>query len=104
MIRKAAQDEFARVSAEGSLLEGFPSRTEIVGIFEQASGRRAGDIDYFELLAAVRLAITLIPVTAIGFLAFGPPVDEALEGVQPYRSLFGFLVLIPLMWACLRGK
>jgi aminoglycoside phosphotransferase (APT) family kinase protein len=54
-------DEFARVGAEGDLLGGFLSRTEIVEIFEQASGRRAGDIDYFELLAAVRLAITLIP-------------------------------------------
>jgi aminoglycoside phosphotransferase (APT) family kinase protein len=54
-------DEFARVGAEGDLLDGFPSRTEIVGIFEKASGHRAGDVDYFELLAAVRLAITLIP-------------------------------------------
>jgi aminoglycoside phosphotransferase (APT) family kinase protein len=54
-------DEFARVGAEGDMLEGFPSRTEIIEIFEHASGRRAGDVDYFELLAAVRLAITLIP-------------------------------------------
>ena len=52
------------------------------------------------LETAAILALT----TAIGFLAFGPPVDEALEGLQPYRSLFGFLILIPLLWATLRGN
>ena len=49
-------------------------------------------------------AAIFVLATGIGFLAFGPPVDDALEAVQPYRSLFGFLILIPLMWAGLRGN
>ena len=49
-------------------------------------------------------AAVFVLATGIGFLAFGPPVDDALEAVRPYRSLFGFLILIPLMWAGLRGN
>jgi PAS domain S-box-containing protein len=49
-------------------------------------------------------AAIFVLATGIGFLAFGPPVDDALEAVQPYRSLFGFLILVPLMWAGLRGN
>ena len=52
----------------------------------------------------VETAAIFVLATGIGFLAFGPPVDDALDVVQPYRSLFGFLVLIPLMWAGLRGN
>jgi hypothetical protein len=72
-------DEFARAGAQGDLLEGFLSRTEIIEISEQASERRAGDTDYFELLAAVRLAITLIPA-ADSLMA---------RGLIPASSRFG---------------
>ena len=41
---------------------------------------------------------------AIGFLAFGPPVEGALEAAQPYRLLVGFLIVVPLIWAALRGS
>ena len=42
---------------------------------------------------------------AIGIIAFGPPADSPLlNGLQPYRGLLGFLVLIPLMWAGLCGN
>ena len=38
---------------------------------------------------------------AIGFLAFGPPVEGALEAAQPYRVLLGFLIVVPLIWSAL---
>jgi aminoglycoside phosphotransferase (APT) family kinase protein len=54
-------DEFARRGAEDHELDGFPSDAEIVSRYESLSGRRAGDLDYYRLVAAVKLAITLIP-------------------------------------------
>jgi PAS domain S-box-containing protein len=41
---------------------------------------------------------------AIGFLAFGPPVEGALEAAQPYRVLLSFLIVVPLIWSALRGS
>jgi PAS domain S-box-containing protein len=54
--------------------------------------------------SVLETAAIIVLTTAIGFLAFGPPLEDAFEAVQPYRSLFGFLVLIPLIWAVLRGN
>ena len=46
-----------------------------------------------------------ILAVAIGLLAFGPLTDDRLlNDLQPYRSLLGFLILLPLMWAGLRGN
>ena len=46
-----------------------------------------------------------ILAAAIGLLAFGPQADDpVLNSLQPYRSLLGFLILLPLMWAGLRGN
>ena len=46
-----------------------------------------------------------ILAAAIGFIAFGPPADDPLlNDLQPYRSLLGFLILLPLLWAGLRGN
>jgi PAS domain S-box-containing protein len=46
---------------------------------------------------------------AIGVIAYSPLINSdligsALNGLLPYRSLLGFLVLLPLMWAALRGN
>ncbi len=52
-----------------------------------------------ETVAAFTLTV------AVGIMSFGPPVAGLLlDGLQPYRSLLGLLVLIPLMWAGLRGS
>jgi PAS domain S-box-containing protein len=50
-------------------------------------------------------AAIFILAAAIGIAAYGPPlIDSPLSGLQPYRSLFAFLVLFALMWAGLRGN
>ncbi len=46
---------------------------------------------------------------AIGFVAYSPLIGSDLiggdlNGLLPYRSLLGFLVLLPLMWAGLHGN
>ena len=48
-------------------------------------------------------------VGAIGFVAYSPLITGNLVGSElaallPYRSLLGFLVFLPLMWAGLRGN
>jgi PAS domain S-box-containing protein len=51
----------------------------------------------------------IILATAIGIIAYSPLfgsdfVSSNLTDLIPYRSLVGFLVLLPLMWAGLRGN
>jgi PAS domain S-box-containing protein len=46
---------------------------------------------------------------AIGVIAYSPLIgsdliSNNLNGLLPYRGLLGFLILLPLMWACLRGN
>jgi PAS domain S-box-containing protein len=53
-------------------------------------------------------AAILVITAVIGILAYSPQVgsvlaDSDLDGLLPYRSLFGFLVVAPLMWAAMRG-
>jgi aminoglycoside phosphotransferase (APT) family kinase protein len=55
-------DDFGRRGAEGSLLDGLPSENETVLEYTRASGRSPCDLEHFRLLAAIRLAITLIPI------------------------------------------
>jgi PAS domain S-box-containing protein len=50
-----------------------------------------------------------ILVSVIGIVAYSPLIDSGLINHQlkvylPHRSLLGFLVLLPLMWAALRGR
>jgi len=40
----------------------------------------------------------------IGAIAFLPVTVEALKPLLPYQSVSGFLILLPLMWAGLRGN
>jgi PAS domain S-box-containing protein len=51
----------------------------------------------------------IILATAIGIIAYSPLlgsdfISSNLKGLLPYRNRVGFLVLLPLMWAGLRGN
>jgi len=57
----------------------------------------------------LELVAVSILVSVIGIVAYSPLVGSSLIGndlnvLLPYRSLLGFLVLLPLMWAGLRGN
>ena len=59
----------------------------------------------WNLLETVAVSLA---AAVIGALAFSPFIDAALAGggidaLLPYRGLLGFLVLLPLTWAALRG-
>jgi aminoglycoside phosphotransferase (APT) family kinase protein len=53
-------DEFATSAAGVERLPGYATRDEIIGRYEAASGRRLGDVGYFEIAQALFLATTLI--------------------------------------------
>jgi aminoglycoside phosphotransferase (APT) family kinase protein len=53
-------DDFATSAAGVERLPGYASRDEIIGRYEAASGRRLGDVGYFEIAQALFLATTLI--------------------------------------------
>ena len=60
----------------------------------------------WNLLESVAFSIL---VSVIGIVAYSPLIgstliSDDLNVVLPYRSLLGFLVLLPLMWAGLRGN
>src|SRR5258708_30219041 len=60
----------------------------------------------WSLLESVAVSIL---VSVIGIVAYSPVIgsnliSNDLNVLLPYRSLFGFLVLLPLMWAGLRGN
>ena len=49
-------------------------------------------------------AAVFILASAIGTVAFSPVFGSMLDGLQPQQNLLGFLVLLPLTWAALRGN
>jgi aminoglycoside phosphotransferase (APT) family kinase protein len=53
-------DDFATSAAGIEALPGYATRDEIIGRYEAASGRRLGDVGYFEIAQALFLATTLI--------------------------------------------
>jgi aminoglycoside phosphotransferase (APT) family kinase protein len=53
-------DDFATSAAGVERLPGYATRDEITGRYEAASGRRLGDVGYFEIAQALFLATTLI--------------------------------------------
>src|ERR1700733_10281376 len=45
-----------------------------------------------------------VAVAAIGVIAYLPLIAGDLNELLPYRGMLGFLILLPLMWAGLRGN
>src|SRR6267154_1460630 len=63
-------------------------------------------ISKWNLLQSVAVSIF---VSVIGLVAYSPLIgsnliSDDLNVLMPHRSLLGFLVLLPLMWASLRGN
>ena len=80
--------------AAGSLLIA-----PVVVLWAMALRRPLSKWNLLEAVAIFALA------AAVGIIAFGPAAGgPVLNDLQPYRSLLGFVVLIPLMWAGLRGN
>lgn len=64
---------------------------------------------FFDKWAASEGAAIVALATAIGIIAYSPLITDFLSrsdvfGLLPHRSLLGFLILLPLIWAGLRGN
>jgi PAS domain S-box-containing protein len=46
----------------------------------------------------------ILAAATVGAIAFLPVTVGSLKVLLPYQSVCGFLILLPLMWACLRGN
>jgi aminoglycoside phosphotransferase (APT) family kinase protein len=101
-------DDFATSAAGIERLPGYATRDEIIGRYEAASGRRLGDVGYFEIAQALFLATTLIrqadahvrrgtlpagtrmghdnTLTQMLARRLGLPVPELSEGYLRHRS------------------
>jgi PAS domain S-box-containing protein len=53
---------------------------------------------------AVSALVSIIGIVAYSPLIGSDIISNDLNVLLPYRSLLGFLVLLPMMWACLRGN
>src|SRR4051794_6940236 len=54
--------------------------------------------------AAVSTLVSVIGIVAYSPLIGSNLISNDLDVLLPHRSLLGFLVLLPLIWACLRGN
>jgi len=53
---------------------------------------------------AMEAAIIIVATAAIAMAAYSPAIGNELSKTLPDRDLLGFLILLPLMWAILRGN
>jgi PAS domain S-box-containing protein len=58
----------------------------------------------FSKWSVLETAATFLLAAAIGIVAFSAMDDSPLVGLQPYQGVVAFLVVLPLLWAGLRGN
>jgi PAS domain S-box-containing protein len=66
-------------------------------------------LQQFSKWSLLQTVVILLLTVAVAIVAYSPQVgsvlaDSDLDGLLPYRSLFGFLVILPLTWAAMRGE
>jgi PAS domain S-box-containing protein len=54
--------------------------------------------------STMEAAVIIVVASAIGAVAYSPIIGGDLNDPLPNRDIFGFLILLPLMWAGLRGN
>jgi aminoglycoside phosphotransferase (APT) family kinase protein len=60
-------------------MEGFPTRGQMVGLYEAASGRTARDLDFYERFAGLRFAVIMMRIATL-VAEFGIlPAEAAAE-------------------------
>ena len=77
-------------------LDGLPTRTETVAQYEELSGHRVRDLEYYELLAALRMSIVVSRSTTShvqsGLLDANTTMDSANPATQVVAELLGLPV------------
>jgi PAS domain S-box-containing protein len=77
--------------------------TPVVVLWAMMSLRRSSKWNLLESIA-VSVLVSVIGIVAYSPLIGSDLISNDLNLLLPYRSLLGFLVLLPLMWAGLRGN
>lgn len=75
--------------------EGFPSFEEIVARYEELSGHTVRDIDFYEVLAALRLSILMHRAGHVMVAAGLAPPDSAMRFNNPASQLLAKLAGLP---------
>jgi aminoglycoside phosphotransferase (APT) family kinase protein len=75
-------------------LEGFPTREEMVARYEQASGRSARDLEFYEVFGGLRFAVVMMRIKhlLVDFELMPPDTDMA-ENNAVTRVLADMLAL-----------
>jgi len=86
-------DRFAHEGAGAARLEGDPTREEQRAIYARQTGREVGDTHYFEVFAAMRLAVAMIHtgdrLTAAGTVPASMNLGIHNPGTQVLADLLG---------------
>jgi aminoglycoside phosphotransferase (APT) family kinase protein len=67
-------------------MEGFPTRDEMVARYEQASGRAARDLEFYEVFAGLRFAVVMIRIATL-VAGFGLMPTEASEDMAANNAV-----------------
>lgn len=74
---------------------GLPSREQQIALYEAILGRRAEDLDYFELLAAVRIALVIARTANVLIAAGRLPFDNKTAHFNPAIQLLAARLDMP---------
>lgn len=80
------------LAAGNPLPAGMPNRDEQVAIFERALGRPVADLAYFEVLAALRMALVIARTADILIEAGALPADNQVAVYNPAASMLAGLL------------
>lgn len=80
------------LSAGNPLPAGMPAREEQIAIFERALGRPVADLAYFEVLAALRMALVIARTAGLLIDAGALPADNQVAVYNPAASMLAGLL------------
>lgn len=78
-----------------ALPEGVPDRTETIAIYEQVSGHRVRNLDYYEVFGGTRLAIIMVRAAHMMISGGMLPPNSAMALNNPASQLVAKLLNLP---------
>lgn len=80
------------LAAGNPLLDGTPDRTEQISCYEQALGRPLADLEYYSVLAALRMALVIAQTARLLIDAGRLPADNAVAVFNPAASTLAEMI------------
>jgi len=78
-------------------MEGFPTREDVVAFYEQASGRQARDLAFYEVFAGLRFAVIMVRIATLvtSFGLMPPEGAEEMAGNNAVTRVLADLLHLP---------